>query len=331
MTQQRFNNKVSIIIPYFQREKGILKNTVQSALNQQGQIEYEIIVVDDGSPIPANNEISDLIEQEPDRLRIIQQSNAGPGAARNKGIENVSDDTEYIAFLDSDDQWMDGHLENAVYALDQGYDFYFSDFYFADYKERSVFNRAGKIKKEEHQCIDEQRELYCYQGNMMDQILIRGNVIGTPTVVYCYKKYPQLRFREQFYNGQDYVFWMDYAQTGGSIVVSFQQECDCGIGLNIYAGAGWGTTRSLERLSNELYLWRTVEKMYRLTQEQNIANQKKIAFIREAITRDIFHRLTHNKKIRINILKKLLKTDPSLLYRIPLVFAKILKQKLLNI
>jgi succinoglycan biosynthesis protein ExoW len=321
--------KVSVIVPYFQNDEGILKSVVQSAFNQLGDIDYEVIVVDDESPVPAEMELSDLLEAYPSQLKIIHQKNAGPGAARNKGIENVRKGTEYIAFLDSDDHWVPGHLENAVHALNRDFDFYLSDFYFADYKEESAFERGGKIKKEDHQCIDEGRQLYQYMDSMMDQILIKGNVIGTPTVAYRYKKYPDLRFREQFYNGQDYVFWMDFAQTGGSIAVSFQKECDCGVGLNIYAGAGWGTERSIERLSNELYLWSSVKKMYELTNDQNSHNNQKIASIKEAIVRDIFHRLTHLKKVKVSTLKKLYRTSPSLIYKIPLVFYKMLKEKLM--
>ena len=323
-------NDIAVVIPYYQKKEGILRATVESALQQHGVSNYTIIVVDDDSPIPAVQEISDLVDENPNKLTIIHQENAGPGAARNKGIDSVADGTKYIAFLDSDDLWMEGHLENAIYALEQGYDFYFSDFYFADYKEHSVFERAGKIKREDHQCIDEERTIYRYMDCMMDQILIKGNVIGTPTVAYRYQNYPDLRFREQFYNGQDYVFWMDFAQTGGSIAVSFQKECDCGVGLNIYAGAGWGTERSLDRLSNELYLWNSVKQMYSLTPEQSKSNEKKTASIREMVIKDIFHRLVHLKKIKLSVLKKLILSEPSFLYRIPWGFVKIIKEKVTN-
>ena len=330
MTKEYNKNspKVSVIIPYFQKERGILRSVIESALNQRGDIDYEILVIDDESPISAEGEIGDLVEAEPEKLKIIHQQNAGPGAARNKGIENVANNTKYIAFLDSDDHWMEGHLENAVFALEKGFDFYFSDFYFADYKECSVFERAEKIKKKDHQCLDEHRELFHYKGSMVDQILIKGNVIGTPTVVYHFQKYPKLRFREQFYNGQDYVFWLDFAQISGSIVVSFQKECDCGVGLNIYAGAGWGTERSLDRLSNELFLWGSVKKMYSLTFEQEKSNNLKIDSIRKMVIRDLFHRIIHFKKIRLKVLVKLLKTDISLIIKVPFGFAKILKEKL---
>ncbi|PCI70453.1 MAG: hypothetical protein COB26_02885 [Piscirickettsiaceae bacterium] len=321
---------IAVIIPYYQKEAGILRATVKSALQQRGVNNYTIIVVDDDSPIPAEKEIADLVAENTGKLKIIHQANAGPGAARNKGIDSVEGGAKYIAFLDSDDVWMEGHLENALFALEQGYDFYFSDFYFADYKECSVFERAGKIKSEDHQCINEERAVYRYMGSMMDQILIKGNVIGTPTVVYRYQKYPDLRFREQFYNGQDYVFWLDFAQTGGSIVVSFLKECDCGVGLNIYAGAGWGTERSLERLSNELYLWSSVKKMYSLTPEQDASNAQKLASIREMVVKDIFHRLVNLKKIKLNVLKKLLVSEPSFVYTVPWGFVTIVKEKLFN-
>ena len=50
--------KVSVIVPYFQNDEGILKSVVQSAFNQLGDIDYEVIVVDDESPVPAEMELS---------------------------------------------------------------------------------------------------------------------------------------------------------------------------------------------------------------------------------------------------------------------------------
>ena len=315
--------KTSVIIPYFQKEAGILRKTVISALNQKGNLNYDIIIIDDESPIPAEDEVGDLLEKHP-HIRIIKQKNAGPGAARNKGIDNVSEDTVYIAFLDSDDCWLENHLANATSALKRGYDFYFSDFYFADYKEKSVFERANKIQRQDHKCIDKENDLYEYTKSMMDQILIKGNVIGTPTVAYHYQKFNHLRFRPEFYNGQDYLFWLDFAQTNGSIAVSFQKECDYGIGLNIYAGSGWGSEKSLQRLRNELFLWKSVPKIYPLNADQQRQNNLKIKRLRDSTSRDIIHRLANLKPIQPPLLRDIIKTDCRSILMIPWTAIKIL-------
>ena len=92
-----------------------------------------------------------------------------------------------------------------------------------------------------------------------------GGLIGTPTVVYRFDKFAELRFREEFYNGQDFFFWMDLSQLGRTFSFSFDVECDNGTGVNIYQASGWASEKSLQRLRNELFVWTSVERFYRST------------------------------------------------------------------
>lgn len=322
------NGFVTVVIPHFQRDAGVLRRTVQSVLGQTGVVDYRILVVDDGSPLPAEADIKDLVHAHSQRLRIIQQKNAGPGAARNRGLEEADPGTKYVAFIDSDDQWLPWHLENAVYGLGLGYDFYFSDFYFSDYKEKTAFNRAGKIPLSEHSLIDTARQLYAYQGDMFDQILVRGNVIGTSNVVYRFEKFTNLRFREEFFNGEDYLFWLDYSREGSNFVFSSRAECDCGTGINIYAGAEWGTVRLLVRLRNELKLWKTVDKIYPLSESQRKSNKRRINSIKESIGRNILYGVRRGIVPDWALAKSMVHIDPSLLLEIPLVFGRTVIEKM---
>jgi hypothetical protein len=79
------------------------------SIRGQDYTDYEIIVVDDGSTDdgPA---IARQYLREHDTLTV--QENAGPGAARNRGIEAARG--EYVAFLDADDEWVPEFLGNAV-------------------------------------------------------------------------------------------------------------------------------------------------------------------------------------------------------------------------
>ncbi|MCK7583192.1 MAG: glycosyltransferase family 2 protein [Chromatiales bacterium] len=86
---QHSNAQVAVLIPYFQKAPGILEGTVRSVLAQKGFDDYHIFVVDDGSPVPARDELSKIVDSSQDRLTIIEQPNAGPGAARNKALDNV--------------------------------------------------------------------------------------------------------------------------------------------------------------------------------------------------------------------------------------------------
>jgi succinoglycan biosynthesis protein ExoW len=120
---------VAIIIPYFQRKDGILRRALTSILAQrlQPDTNIDIIIVDDGSPIPAATEAKGLDFAHHYHLKIIEQSNGGVASARNTGLAHVSADTAYIAFLDSDDIWDPEHLPRAIATLDLGLDYYFCD------------------------------------------------------------------------------------------------------------------------------------------------------------------------------------------------------------
>ena len=99
--------QISVIIPLFNKGRYI-----QQALNSvlaQTFGDYEIIVVDDGSTDNGAELVSNYCDQ---RIRLIRQENAGPGAARNYGIRNSC--AEYVAFLDADDEWMPEFLENSL-------------------------------------------------------------------------------------------------------------------------------------------------------------------------------------------------------------------------
>jgi glycosyltransferase involved in cell wall biosynthesis len=96
----------SIIIPTYNRAE-FLQQTLESVWRQTFN-DYEVIVVDDGS----TDETAAYLSQISDRISIQTQRNAGPGVARNKGVESARG--EYLAFLDSDDVWFSWTLETVA-------------------------------------------------------------------------------------------------------------------------------------------------------------------------------------------------------------------------
>ncbi len=314
-------NKVAVIIPYYQEKAGILKRAVKSVLDQKGSNPIEIVVVDDGSPISAQQELEGLPAQDIASIRIATQPNAGPAAARNRGLNSVDPAIEFVAFLDSDDEWTNRHVRNAVLALEMGYDFYFADLVQLG-QTVSAFNRAKRILLSDHARLnDEEPMLYRYQGNMFRQILM-GNVIGTPTVVYRFRRYPELRFREEFYNaGEDYLFWMDFCRLSDKIAFSSEIECKCGAGVNIYTASGWGTDLHARRVHNEMKYRKSVKRLYPLSCDEKAFVQEQIGALRQAFVRDILHRLAHGRKLDGATLKAQAKLDLySVLLFVPLAF-----------
>ena len=100
---------VSVVIPLYNREKTI-QRAVDSVLNQTYE-NIEVIVVDDCSN---DKSIEKLHKYEKDgRVRIFyQDKNSGANAARNRGIQEARG--EYIAFQDSDDEWLPCKLERQI-------------------------------------------------------------------------------------------------------------------------------------------------------------------------------------------------------------------------
>lgn len=93
---------ISVVIPTYNAELHIA-DCLESVASQRGVFETEIIVVDDGS----SDKTRECV-QAFGLARLIEQSNAGPSAARNRGISECSGD--FVAFLDSDDLWTENKL-----------------------------------------------------------------------------------------------------------------------------------------------------------------------------------------------------------------------------
>ena len=97
---------VSVIIPTYNR-KHTLKRAIQSVYIQSLP-PFEIIVVDDGS----NDGTKEWVKQKYPDIKYIYQKNSGVSSARNKGIKIARGD--WIALLDSDDEWLPNKLNEQI-------------------------------------------------------------------------------------------------------------------------------------------------------------------------------------------------------------------------
>ena len=101
--------KVSIIIPIYNVEE-YLANCLNSVINQTLQ-NIEIICINDGST-DKSFEILENFAKCDSRIKIINQSNVGPGIARNIAIQSAQG--EYIGFVDPDD-WINKNMFETLY------------------------------------------------------------------------------------------------------------------------------------------------------------------------------------------------------------------------
>ena len=108
---------VSVVIPLYNAKK-FIRACVDSVLNQTLK-NVEVVIVDDCSTDDSLAYCRELYGNN-DRVRIFQQpKNGGPGAARNRGVQEA--EGEYIAFLDSDDEMMPFNLER-IFTVAKQYD-----------------------------------------------------------------------------------------------------------------------------------------------------------------------------------------------------------------
>lgn len=101
---------VSVIIPAY-NAAAFVRRAVDSALAQTW-VDREVLVVDDGS----TDGTLDALAGYGDGLRLLTQANAGPAAARNRGLHEARG--RYVAFLDADDWWLPTKLERQVALLE---------------------------------------------------------------------------------------------------------------------------------------------------------------------------------------------------------------------
>jgi len=94
----------SVVIPLYNKID-FIGRAIRSVLGQSYQ-SFEIIIVNDGSTDGSEREI--VLIDDP-RIKIIHQENSGASSARNRGVQEAR--SEYIAFLDADDEWKSNHLD----------------------------------------------------------------------------------------------------------------------------------------------------------------------------------------------------------------------------
>lgn len=99
-------SSISVVIPTFNRAQ-VLGRALASVFSQT-LAPVDVIVVDDGS----SDETQALIQRDYPQVRYIFQNNKGVSAARNRGIEAAT--SEWIALLDSDDEWLPEKLERQI-------------------------------------------------------------------------------------------------------------------------------------------------------------------------------------------------------------------------
>ena len=179
-------DKVSVIIPTYNREKTI-KKAIMSCLNQTYK-NIEVIVVDDCSTDNTKKVIDSIKD---DRLKYIKlKTNSGACCARNTGIKKSTG--KYIIFNDSDDTFRENKIEKQLNNLIKNK----SDLDFCQLEEHTGDGKTCEFptKKQEKRLS---------KKNILDELCI-GNVISTQTILAKKSVFEDILFDENLPRLQDY-------------------------------------------------------------------------------------------------------------------------------
>ncbi len=193
-----FNPKVSIVIPFYNRVDKTLV-ALKSALNQNYK-NTEVILINDGSTVDISK-LSKLISGHKNIKLISPGHNQGPAAARNIGIEQAGG--EYIAFLDSDDEFFESKIEKQLTEMR---------------KFNLNISYTAYIRRDKNEDTI-MRDMYL-TGLVVPKIIC-GASIATPTVIVNRKflKENNIRFKEDIRVGEDSCFWLDIAKLSEILLV----------------------------------------------------------------------------------------------------------------
>lgn len=207
---------ISVIVPIYNVEKYVDK-CIKSLLNQS-DLDYEIILIDDGS----TDSSADIIDKyyNVDNIRIIHQVNSGVSVARNVGIKLSSGD--WITFVDGDD-----FVEpNFISSLQRTIAINNCDMVVFNYKaffnENNVFS-CRMLPYSKNRYISEEKD-FC-QKRMISQYYLGGDnetVVSSGTT-WCklIKKdiivNNNIKFKPGLIKAQDTVFWLNATEKASKI------------------------------------------------------------------------------------------------------------------
>lgn len=234
--------ELAVVIPYFQREPGILRETLRHVFGQRNAPAFQLIVVDDGSPAPADSELADLTAAQRAQVSLIRQSNGGVAAACNTGLAAVAETAEWIARLDSDDHWHPDHLADAVMMLRAGFDFFFANEIGAEGIPR--LEHCG-FQPSEHLPRPEGPHLFEMQGDAFLRMMVRHAQVCTSSVVMRRSKFRSLRYRKTYAMCDDMHLFLDIAMQSPRVAFTSDVHVFHGPGLHVNQVRDWKTNRAL--------------------------------------------------------------------------------------
>jgi succinoglycan biosynthesis protein ExoW len=304
----RPTSPIGVVIPYFQREAGLLERALQSVAAQSCP-PRQVVVVDDGAPRAAADEISAALRAQLPQLTVIRQANGGAAAARNTGLDALAGEVGAVAFLDSDDYWQPWHVANATAALARGTDFYFANF-IREQSARDAWQESGYPDLSAAVAVDGLHDVRRWTAGA-SALLTPGPPFATSTVVYRRALMPQLRFSDAYRRaGEDAIAWWDLLVRASVVMFCPRPSAVFGHGISIWSSSTFGTAANLVRLADEIAFRRRIVRDYPLADADRRVFLDAIAERRAITLASTLHLLRRRQDVRAGI-GYLLRSDPA--------------------
>jgi len=309
-TEPRAAARIGVVIPYFQRDAGLLQRALSSVAAQEYR-PAQVVVVDDGSPRAAIEEITPALREALPGLTVIRRANQGIAHARNVALDALTADVTAVALLDSDDYWERSHLRYAASALSLGGDFFFSNSR-VEGKTGDQFQHPSRRR-----LLSNARPVQGLPGiacwpHSVGELMGAACPFATATVVFQRALMPAIRFPIDFRRaGEDQVvFW---ALLVRSSVIMYSIEPTLvygGGGLGAWQKSCFGSPTHLVRLADEIHLRRHVLSTYPVSAGDRQLMQRAIAARRYMALYSALHLLRRRREDTLRELRYLLRSDP---------------------
>lgn len=179
---------ISVVIPNYNRANDLIK-AINSALNQTYPV-TEILVCDDGS----SDNSRQLIEQlnNPKVKWIDCGKNGGPAIPRNIGVKTSS--SNWIAFLDSDDEWLENKIEKQLNAIK------------ANNVKASCTNASRiRVGEDKGSLLSYQKSLVTLQDLMLQNEVICSSALVSKDLLLKTSLFPE---EKEYVAIEDFVLWV---------------------------------------------------------------------------------------------------------------------------
>lgn len=327
--------EIAVIIPFYQRESGILARALDSVEAQElpAGTSLAVFIVDDESPVPAKAELAARSGRVP--VRLIEQPNGGPGAARNAGLDAVAAGRfDYVAFLDSDDIWAPCHLRDALALLESGYDFHFCDHRRTEddityFQRTAALRRLRDARHAGVTVLDAQIPILAFDQKTIMAASVETYLSQTSTILVRQRFVQDLRFDVRLRNaGEDQLYWLSLIDAGARTVVSWKVNVECGRGVNVYFDAfDWRSTKVVDRTGYMLMFFHTLARRLSLSPSDRQTVAQRVRRYRRAYSYLFLRALMQGRVPSLSLTWKLAALDPGLIPAMPLRFLAVLPNR----